>query len=73
MKLNVFVKAGAKQERIEQTSPTDFNIWVTQKPHHNQANNAMLHALSYHLNIPVSQMVIIQGKFWRKKTVETFE
>ena len=73
MKLNVFVKAGAKQEKVEQLGPTEFNVWVTQHPAHNQANTAMLHALSRSLNIPVSKMVIIQGKFWRKKVVETFE
>ena len=73
MKLNVFVKAGAKQEKVEQLGPTEFNVWVTQRPNRNQANIAMLHALSRHLNIPFSKMVIIQGKLWRKKVVETFD
>lgn len=73
MKFSVFVKAGAKVEKVEQTGPDQFAVWVRQRPAQNMANNAMLHALSRHLNIPVSKMVIIQGKLWRKKIVETFE
>ena len=61
MYVKVLVKAGAKKETIQATSPDHFAITVTEKPVQNLANRRVIALIASHFNVPVRSVRIING------------
>lgn len=70
MKISVSAKPGAKEEKVEKISETEYKIWVKEPAKEGQANWAIERALSKHFGVPISRVQIISGKTSRKKIVE---
>ena len=70
MRITVKVKPGAKKPKIERLSGDNFSIWVREKPRDGKANHAVREALSDHLGIPKSRVVLISGE---KSKIKVFE
>lgn len=67
MRIEVVVKPKAKKTVIEQTGDASFLVSVTEPPHDNEANFAVMDVLSTHFAIPLSRIRLIGGKTSRHK------
>jgi uncharacterized protein YggU (UPF0235/DUF167 family) len=70
MKINITVKTGVKiPEKITENPDGSLTIWTRAKAHDNEANEAVLKALSKHLKIARSHLNITQGRKSKSKTI----
>ena len=70
MKIFVKVKAGAGENKIDQTDATHYNVSVTAEPVRGQANTAVLRLLADYLNLPKTLLAIKRGEHTKQKTIE---
>lgn len=70
MRVNIRVKANAKEERIEKLSTGDFIVCVRQPAHEGKANAGVIKLLSEYFGVPKSLINIIKGLKAKNKVVE---
>ncbi|MCD8485116.1 DUF167 domain-containing protein [Candidatus Woesebacteria bacterium] len=71
--LTVKVVPQAKRESVVQQSATNFTIYVTEPAQKGKANKAMLKALSKHLHVRPSDLILSKGERFNEKTVLLLE
>ena len=64
------LKPGSSQEKIIETAPGEFTIYLRAKPHDGEANTALIKLLSKHFGIPKTSIKITRGQKSRIKTIE---
>ena len=69
-KIIVTVKPGSSQEKIIETAPDQFTIYLRAKPHDGEANIALIKLLSKHFGVPKTSIRVIQGVRSRTKIIE---
>ena len=69
-KLRATVKAGARQNRVEEVGAGDFRISVTAPAHDGLANQAVIMALAQYFAIPKTAVAIVRGHSARIKFIE---
>ncbi len=70
MKLSVRVQPGASANKQLKMPDGTLKVWLTARPHDNQANEALIEYLSESFNVAKSQIEIIKGLTSRNKIVE---
>ena len=70
MRIQVKVKAKAKQEKVEKVSEGQYKVWVKAVPEKGRANEAVIEALSVFLEIPKSNIRLMSGQTSAQKTFE---
>ena len=70
MRYYITVKPGTSQEKIIETAPGEFTVYLRAKPHDGEANTALIKLLSKHFNVPKTSIKIIRGMNSRNKTIE---
>lgn len=66
----ITVKPGTSQEKIIETAPGEFTVYLRAKPHDGEANEALIKLLSKHFGVPKTTIHIVRGFNSRIKTVE---
>ena len=69
-KLKINVKPGSSQEKIVETAPDEYTVYLRAKPHDGEANTALIKALSKHFGVPKTSIKITHGQKSRQKTIE---
>ena len=69
-KYHITVKPGTSQEKIIETAPDEFTVYLRAKPPDGEANVALIKLLSKHFNVPKTTIKIIRGENSRNKTIE---
>ena len=57
----ITVKTGTSQEKIIETAPNEYMIYLRAKPHDGEANTALVKLLSKHFHVAKSNITIKQG------------
>ncbi|MDD5595281.1 MAG: DUF167 domain-containing protein [Candidatus Omnitrophica bacterium] len=70
MKLNIKVKANAKQDKVEKISNDEFILWVREPATEGKANTAVIEALSKYFDLAKSRITIIRGQKNKRKVIE---
>ena len=70
MRVTVFVKLKAKQEKIEKISDTELQVWLREQPVEGKANKELIKLLAKHLRVPQKNIEIISGKTSKHKILE---
>lgn len=70
MKITVMVKPGAREEKIEKISETEYKISVKEPAKEGRANWAVERSLAQYFGVPISRVRIISGQTSRHKIVE---
>jgi uncharacterized protein len=70
MKVKVRLRPGAKVEKIEKVSDTEYRVWVKAPPREGKANEALVEALARYFDRPRSAVRLIRGKSSREKWLE---
>jgi uncharacterized protein YggU (UPF0235/DUF167 family) len=70
MRIQVSVKAGRKESKIEKLSDNNFSVWVKEKPQEGKANYAVREALAEHFNISKSRVTLVSGDTSKTKLFE---
>lgn len=70
MKIFVKAKPGAKEEKIEKISDTQFIINVKEPSRKGRANYAIAVTLAKHFSAPVSRIRLVSGFSSRQKVFE---
>lgn len=70
MKIQVSVKTGAKKTEVIILDAKHFAVHVPQAPEKGKANDAVLKALSDHLGISPSRIILLKGQRSRSKLFE---
>jgi len=75
LKYRIFVSArpGSGKELVEDLGDNKYKVWVREPADKGSANKAVILALSKHLDIPRSQLIIRTGHISRNKIVEVLE
>lgn len=63
-------KVSQRIEISNGANPAHFEVWVTEPPQEERANQAVIRVLASHLRIPVSRFKIISGIRSKYKTIE---
>ena len=66
----ITVKPGSSQEKIVETTPNTYTVYLRAKPHDGEANDALVKLLSKHFKIPKTFIKITHGIKSRTKTIE---
>ncbi len=69
-KLLLRVKPNAKEEKLVETGPGEYQAWVKAAPVDGKANEALIRLLADRLNVPKSSVKILSGKNSRVKRVQ---
>ena len=72
MKISVIVKPGSKKGPLVVPSQDALTVYLREKPHDGEANEALIKMLAKHYGVSKSQVVIVSGGKSRKKVVEIF-
>ena len=67
---NITVKPGSSQEKIIETAPGEFTVYLRAKPHDGEANSALIKILSKHFKVPKTTINIVRGAKSHTKIVE---
>ena len=67
MKITVYVKPSAKQNKIEQQPDGSFRVHVKERAQEGKANTAMIKVLAHFLHKSQSDLTIVSGTKNRKK------
>ncbi len=70
MKITVYVKAGAKEERIEKIREKEYKVRVKEKPKENKANFAVIKLLAKYFQVPPSLIKLSRGEKSKRKVFE---
>ncbi|TSC81316.1 MAG: hypothetical protein G01um101419_836 [Parcubacteria group bacterium Gr01-1014_19] len=70
MKLSVHAKTGAREEKVEKISDTEFNVSVKEQPVEGRANLAIIKALARYFQVSPSRVRIVIGQTSRNKILE---
>jgi len=73
MKINVRVKPGSKQEKIDEIDKNNFTIWLKEKPDKGMANKGLIKLLKKYFKVPISNIRIQSGLKSKNKVVEIEE
>jgi uncharacterized protein len=70
--MKIFVKArpGAREEKIEKLSETQFIISVKEPPKKGRANYAIAAVLAEHFSVPFSRVRLVSGFSSRQKVFD---
>lgn len=68
-RISVVVKPGAKHEKVEETGPGRYVVWVRARPREGRANDAVIALLGSFFDIPKSSLAIIRGQHARTKII----
>ena len=72
MKVEVLVKPGSKKGPLVAPSQDAIMVYLREKPHDGEANEALIKVLAEYYGVSKSQVAIISGGKSRKKVVEIF-
>ena len=64
------VKTGTSQQKIIESAPNEYIIYLRAKPHDGEANSALIKLLSEHFHIAKSQIKIKHGQRSHTKVIE---
>ncbi len=70
MKIVVTAKTGAREEKVEKFSETEYTVWVKEQPVEGKANHAILKALAGYFKVPYSSLRIAVGHTTKKKIID---
>ena len=70
MKITVYVKPSAKQNKIEKQPDGSFRVHVKERAQEGKANTAMIKVLAHFLHKPQSNLSIVSGIKSRKKIIK---
>jgi len=68
--INIKVVVGSSRVKIEEQGDNSLKVWLTAKPHDNQANLQLLTVLADFYQIPKTTIKIIKGLKSKNKTVK---
>ncbi len=68
MKIEVYVKPNAREEKLEKIEDNQYKAWVKEEPKENKANLAVIKLLSRHFKVPPSLIALSGGAKSKKKT-----
>lgn len=69
MKIAVWVKAGARQEKIEKT-PLEYKVWVREPAEGGKANDTVCRVLADYFDVAPSRVSVVRGPTSHKKIIE---
>jgi len=69
--MKIFVKAHPKSKKVQvlQKDADHYEVWVREAPDKGKANQAIIEALSDHLDVPRSRLSISSGHSSRNKVI----
>jgi hypothetical protein len=70
MRLKVFVKPGAYEDRVFKEADGSLRVWVRARPQGGKANEAVVKAVAKYMRLPKSSVRIVSGLSSRTKTLE---
>ncbi len=70
MRINVKARPGAKEEKVEKLSDTEFVVSVKEPPVEGKANRAIINALAVYFGIASARIKIVSGYTSRQKVIE---
>lgn len=70
MKISVTAHPNSKKPRVEKDAVGQLHVYVSQKPHADQANQAVLKAVAAYLKVRPSSIRLISGKKAKQKVFE---
>ncbi|OGG60633.1 hypothetical protein A2765_03590 [Candidatus Kaiserbacteria bacterium RIFCSPHIGHO2_01_FULL_56_24] len=70
VKVKVRVIPGAKKEKFDQRSETEFSASVKERPERNEANARVQALVARHFNVPVTSVRFLTGARGRSKLFE---
>jgi len=70
MRINVKISPGASRNKDEDMPDGTLKIWLTARPHDNEANKALVEYLSNKFRVAKSKIDIISGSKSKNKIVE---
>ncbi len=70
MKIFVKVRAGARENKVDQTDATHYVVSVTAPPVRGKANVMLIALLAEHLKLPKSSLAIKRGANTKQKTID---
>jgi uncharacterized protein len=70
MKIFVKAKAGAKEEKVEKISETEFLVRVKEPAQKGRANHAIIAALANYFSLPHSRVRLVSGFSAKQKVFE---
>lgn len=70
MKLSIFAKPGAKEEKVEKISEKEYRVSVKEPAKEGRANWAIERVLADYFGVAVARVRIISGKTSRAKILE---
>lgn len=70
MKISVRVKAGAKENLVEDQGGGNYRVRVKAPPVEGKANEALITVLAEHFNVPKSRIRLCSGKTSKHKLFE---
>lgn len=73
MKITVFAKPRASENKIEQLGTNEFKVFVTAPPVKGLANQKIIEVLADHFNVSKSQIALTNGSLSHIKTFNITE
>jgi uncharacterized protein len=70
MKIEVYVKTNAREEKLEKISENQYKAWVKEEPKENKANFAVIKLLSKCFKTPPSLIKLLRGTKGKNKLFE---
>lgn len=70
MKISVHVKAGAREERVEKVSETEYRVSVKAPPIEGKANDDVIRILADYFRVSKLQIRIVVGHTAKNKILE---
>lgn len=66
----IIVKPGTSQEKIIETAPGEFTVYLRAKAHDGEANESLIKFLSKHFKVPKTTIKILRGAKSKNKIIE---
>ncbi|MFH1188655.1 MAG: DUF167 domain-containing protein [bacterium] len=70
MKITVYAKPNAKEEKVIKIDETTFSVFVKAPPKEDKANFAIVEALARHFDVSFSCIRFVAGRTSKKKVFE---
>ena len=70
MKVEILVKPGSKKGPLVEKVGDDLVVYLREKPHDGEANEALVRVLAEYFDVAKSRIVISRGQKSHRKTVE---
>lgn len=68
--ITAVVKTGTSQQKIVETAPNEYIIYLRAKPHDSEANSSLIKLLSEHFRVAKSNIKIKRGERSHTKLIE---